>query len=122
MGIGAQKAGTTWLYEHLKRHPEIRFPGGKEQHFWNRAPDADSISAYLQQFDDPHRHEGEITPAYSFMGRDEVARLHQYAPHLRLFIVLRNPIERAWSSALMALRRAELDIDCLLYTSPSPRD
>src|SRR5262249_41035314 len=36
LGIGAQKAATTWLYENLKRHPEIEFPAGKEVHFWDK--------------------------------------------------------------------------------------
>ena len=36
LGIGAQKAGTTWLFENLKRHSQIDFPaGGKEIHFWD---------------------------------------------------------------------------------------
>jgi hypothetical protein len=36
LGIGAQKAATTWLYHQLGRHPQVRFPGGKELHFWDR--------------------------------------------------------------------------------------
>ncbi len=37
LGIGAQKAGTTWLYERLRDHPEIVFPHpNKEIHFWSR--------------------------------------------------------------------------------------
>lgn len=26
LGIGSQKAGTTWLYTHLGSHPELDFP------------------------------------------------------------------------------------------------
>lgn len=36
LGIGAQKAGTTWLYEKLRLHPDIAFPAGKEVHFWDQ--------------------------------------------------------------------------------------
>lgn len=35
--IGAQKAGTTWLYANLKRHPEIWMPPIKELHFFDGA-------------------------------------------------------------------------------------
>ena len=35
LGIGAQKAGTTWLFERLQKHPEIHFPHIKEISFWN---------------------------------------------------------------------------------------
>jgi len=34
--IGAQKAGTTTLFEHLRAHPELYLPPGKEQHFFDR--------------------------------------------------------------------------------------
>jgi hypothetical protein len=30
LGIGAQKAGTTWICQHLSQHPHTRFSAGKE--------------------------------------------------------------------------------------------
>ncbi len=38
IGIGAQKAGTTWLYQKLHRHPQIWVPPEKELHFFDRSP------------------------------------------------------------------------------------
>ncbi|MEB3359466.1 MAG: sulfotransferase domain-containing protein [Synechococcales bacterium] len=39
--IGAQRAGTTWLYETLSRHPEIFLPPIKELHYFDSIdPDA----------------------------------------------------------------------------------
>jgi hypothetical protein len=36
LGIGAQKAGTTWLFGALRQHPEVWFPPlGKEVHFFD---------------------------------------------------------------------------------------
>jgi len=34
--IGAPKTGTTWLYKHLSRHPEIWIPPVKELHHFDR--------------------------------------------------------------------------------------
>lgn len=34
-GIGAQKAGTTWLYESLQRSPDCHFSSFKEVHYFN---------------------------------------------------------------------------------------
>src|SRR6478735_11126174 len=34
--IGAPKTGTTWLYKHLSRHPEIWIPPVKELHYFDR--------------------------------------------------------------------------------------
>ena len=35
IGIGAQKAGTTWLYRNLQAHPQIHMPH-KEVHYFDR--------------------------------------------------------------------------------------
>ena len=35
IGIGAQKAGTTWLYQNLRAHPEIWMPEEKEIHYFD---------------------------------------------------------------------------------------
>lgn len=34
-GIGAQKAGTTWLYEQMKAHPDVHMGNLKEVHYWD---------------------------------------------------------------------------------------
>lgn len=34
-GIGAQKAGTTWLYDYLAAHPDCHLPGEKEVHYFD---------------------------------------------------------------------------------------
>lgn len=110
LGIGAQKAGTTWLYEHLSKHPDIGFPGGKEVHFWDAFRER-GLDWYRGLFVSPDKAEGDITPAYGFQPDSVVAEVAALFPDLRLIYIMRNPIERAWSSALMALRRAEMQID-----------
>lgn len=35
LGIGAQKAGTTWLYQYIKNSPKANLGQLKEYHFWN---------------------------------------------------------------------------------------
>jgi hypothetical protein len=39
IGIGAQKAGTTWLYSALSAHPQIWTTPKKEIHYFDRSPD-----------------------------------------------------------------------------------
>ncbi len=111
LGIGAQKAGTTWLYAQLSRHPQLAFPLGKEAHFWNRPHDAAAVAGYLSHFAQVDAIAGEITPAYGMLPLETVREIHSHAPHLRLIYLIRNPMERAWSSALMALQRAEMTLD-----------
>ena len=111
LGIGAQKAGTTWLYEQLKRHPQLAFPLRKEAHFWNRPHDAAAIAHYLGRFAAVNAVAGEITPAYGILPIATIREIHRHVPHLRLIYLIRNPMDRAWSSALMALQRAEMTLD-----------
>ena len=47
--IGAQRAGTTWLYHCLKEHPEVFVPEKKELRFFNYHY-SDGIEAYKQNF------------------------------------------------------------------------
>ncbi len=41
IGIGAQKAGTTWLYQNLRAHPDIWMPKEKEIHYFDEKIKAD---------------------------------------------------------------------------------
>ena len=110
LGIGAQKAGTTWLFSMLSRHPDLSFPAGKEIHFWDQQHDR-GIDWYRNLFaSDTQRLEGEITPAYAILAPELIRDCHAHFPHVRLIYLIRNPIERAWSSALMALTRAEMTL------------
>lgn len=113
LGIGAQKAGTTWLYTMLSQHPDISFPSGKELHYWNRQYPAKPYKEYLKQFTQAGhgQHEGEITPAYGHLPTEVIKEIFLIIPQIQLFFIMRNPIERAWSSALMALQRAEMTFE-----------
>ena len=115
LGIGVQKGGTTWLFHQLSKHPQICFPKGKELHFWNNdgASRGDEWVKMLtpQQpatADGRPIRTGEITPAYALLPLETIVALRKQCPDLRLFISLRNPLERAWSAAVMGLSRAEM--------------
>ncbi len=46
--IGAQRAGTTWLYECLKAHPDVFLPDTKELHFFDHH--FDKGESYYRRF------------------------------------------------------------------------
>ena len=46
---------------------------------------------------------GEITPAYGILPPERIHYVRRILPELRLVLLLRNPVERAWSHALMDL-------------------
>jgi GT2 family glycosyltransferase len=103
LGIGAQKAGTTWLYENLRRHPGVFLAHPKELHYFDETFHR-SLRFYAQHFE-PGRHQvkGEITPAYSILPMERIRFIRTVMPTVRLIFIIRNPIERAWSQAVMEL-------------------
>lgn len=169
LGIGAQKAGTTWMFEWLRKHPEVHFPHIKEISFWNSHyprsladPDykknihwyrslfnhweesgdkhaearkqAESLPPYqpgwfdriMRLLDPPkpaqaqakklsikpeesHLKLGEISPTYCYFEDNRtIESIREFAPNVRLLLTTRHPIDRAWSSAQMAIKRAEM--------------
>ena len=48
LGIGATKAGTTWLFHQLRHHPEVYVLN--EVHYFDRSPDYPSPNALAKPF------------------------------------------------------------------------
>lgn len=97
LGIGAPRSGTTWLYENLKCHPELFIPE-KELHFFDREFHR-SLRHYSNKFKlGDHRLKGEITPAYAHLPVEIIQIIKMIMPEVKLIYLLRNPVERAWSS------------------------
>ncbi|QZY30224.1 sulfotransferase family protein [Nocardioides coralli] len=94
---GAQKCGTTSLSEALRKHREIHISRPKELHFFDRRYRR-GLEWYESQFTPRphHRQVGEATPAYMY---DPVARerLGATLPEARILVILRNPVDRAYS-------------------------
>lgn len=104
MIIGVQKAGTTALDAHLREHPHLQMAeDGKELHFFDN--DLRFPPGQPADYRALHRHFarrrgrrqlGEATPSYIFLPRT-LERIHQYNPQMKLIVILRNPITRAFS-------------------------
>ena len=115
LGIGAQKAGTTWLHQNLGHHPDFYFPPGiKEIRFFD-ARFHMSPARYAEFFAPAgDRFTGDITPGYAALGVSRIRFIRKFMPEVKLVLILRNPIERAWSHAVMDLadtkQRAVADV------------
>src|SRR5215204_30223 len=99
--IGAQKCGTNTLYDLLSQHPGIERAITKELNYFNLHFEK-GIEWYRSQLPLPRRNEehkpitGEATPDYLFYP-DAARRAAQVVPQARLIVLLRNPVDRAYS-------------------------
>ncbi len=106
---GVQKAGTSALDLYLREHPELCLPKDKELHFFDTdhcfAVEPVDYAAYHACFSPGpgHRLLGEVTPAYLYWPT-AAQRIARYNPAMRLIVVLRNPITRAFSHWNMSRR------------------
>ena len=105
---GVQKGGTTALFDYLGDYGDIALSGAKELHFFDdesrdwAAPD---YAAYEARFPDPAgRPCGEATPIYSYWP-GALARIAAYNPAIKLILMLRDPVARAWSHWRMETAR-----------------
>jgi len=105
LGIGANRAGSTWLFHNLSRHDDIFLPRQKELHFFDR--DYDKGLAYYENKFAGWTGEsavGEITPQYLY--REAAAmRIKEDPPGIKLFVSLRNPVDRAYSQYWRSVAR-----------------
>jgi hypothetical protein len=105
--IGAQKAGTTALYSYLVQHPLVTPALRKETHFFDNHFNRGLF--WYRAFFPMRRHQhrlcrifgippitGEASPYYLFHPLVP-RRIQQLLPGVRLIVLLRNPVDRAYS-------------------------
>jgi hypothetical protein len=100
VGIGVQKAGTTWWYGLLAAHPDVssRPDIHKERHFFDRFATAAFTPAEIARYHGwfprrPGTLAGEWTPDY-FSQPWVAPLLARAAPQAKLLLLLRDPVER----------------------------
>ncbi len=107
---GVQKSGTSALHHYLSRVPDLQLPAAKELHFFDdeavdwAAPDYAALHA---PFADDGRLRGEATPITLYWP-GALERVRAYRPDMKLVLLFRDPVERAFSHWRMEwARRAE---------------
>jgi len=106
--VGAAKSGTTSLHNYLKQHPEIFMSNHKEPHFLinkeigeNRIPKGvKKLNEYSSLFDgsDTFKYRGESSAMYLQFPNIAIKNIKKYLEKdIKIIIMLRNPIDRAFS-------------------------
>ena len=99
------RCGSTWLYQVLKCHPDIRLNRKEMDFFFMRQMLQHDLHWYEAHFEaedggEPKPVRGEISPLYARLKAWQVNRIADLLPDLRITLTLRHPIERVWSQAL----------------------
>lgn len=104
LGIGAQRSGTTWLYECLREHPDVFVSPQKEISFFDTHYEK-GLGWYEGFFDgcNGERRIGEFTPSY-LSSEAAPGLMKQAVPDALLIACLRNPIDRAYSGYGLVVR------------------
>ena len=112
--IGFAKCGTTSLFEYLISHPNIHPPKGKEIDFfdrlysrginWYKVGFPFTIQKFIEKvFFRKKFLTGEATPRY-IEHPHAINRIKQTTPNAKFIILLRNPIDRAFSQHHMNVK------------------
>ncbi len=102
--VGAPKAGTTFVFEHLRGHPQVFLPRSKEPEFFSTYP-ATSAEEYRRLYAGAGGFAAiaDFSPFYlSDPGAHQ--RIHEASPSAKILILLRDPVARAHSHFLMYRR------------------
>ena len=119
--VGAAKSGTTSLHYYLQQHPDIYLPAKKELHYfaWEHmvrfsyGPGDRDILAHVCQTREEYElvysdisgqsAVGEVSPSYLYFA--EVSdQIKEELNNPKIIIVLRNPIEKAFSQYMHLVR------------------
>lgn len=114
IGIGAQKAGSTWLFKMLNQHPDINFGGGKQIDFFNdkhpfyykdKSRNYDKGIEWYREILNLRSDQlnGDITPEYLW-DDNCAARIHEHFPNVKIIAILRDPVDRALSEYIYSNR------------------
>jgi hypothetical protein len=113
--IGCPKSGTTTLFKILCQHSQIHTPKFKEPFFFNNSNYQNGIDWYAKTYYDDIKNEKwvlDFTPSYLYSD-EALFRINEYSKgkDLKFIVMLRNPVERAYSHYLHTLRDGLEDLD-----------
>lgn len=125
--IGVNKAGTSWLYYLLDRHPEVFMADAKELYFFgDEGPEDEgpnSLDDYHRHFPfgDEYRYVGDATVMY-YRSPKIADEIQAYNPDAKLLAIVRDPIQRLLSQFQYHKQLGILDEETSLEQALDGRD
>ncbi len=98
--IGAGRSGTTSLYNYMLAHPQICFSDIKEVTYFSISEHYDRGNDYFHSFFSQFDKQPIIATSDTYLLIDKNApeRIARYNPDMKIIVMLRDPVQRAFSS------------------------
>ncbi|HNK99181.1 MAG TPA: sulfotransferase domain-containing protein [Chitinophagales bacterium] len=97
--IGAGRSGTTSVFAWMEHHPDIQFSITKEVHYFSLIDLYQRGEKYFHSlFEGESKKIIATADTYLLMDHDAPARIKAYNPDMRIIVMLRDPIDRAYSN------------------------
>lgn len=96
--IGASKAGSTWLFECMRAHPEVFIPVAKDIQYFDHQYDK-GLEWYFSFFKKATSYKaiGELSHDY-FLYPEVASRIVETLPEVKMICCLREPVDKMISS------------------------
>jgi hypothetical protein len=95
--IGVQKGGSTSFISYMNQHPEVYMREKEVHYFDSKELTPRNTAKYESEFTPRNKTIiGEKTPSYCYL-QYAINRIHTYNPNIKLILLLREPIARAYS-------------------------
>lgn len=129
---GTEKAGTTSVFTYLSTHSSVCGSVVKETDFFrnsytgDREKDIVNYASYFGNCAHQAQVVMEASPGYLGAGAEVAARIYAMIPHTKLLFILRNPVDRMYSSFNFHVGKLNLNKDlsfeeyidkCIAYDS-----
>jgi hypothetical protein len=107
--VGTAKAGTTSIFNVLLKHPEVYVPQNKETYYFGEYNYPDSRIEHLHEYKaifDAAPEDNvcvEVSTSYLY-SKNAAQQIKAYNPDARIIMILRNPVDRAFSHYLYKLK------------------
>lgn len=125
--VGAAKSGTTSLYKYITQHEDVFVPKGKELRFFSnmtgdyQGPGDErscnrriisNVEDYKRLFEDRQEKAlGDMSTEYLYYHEESIKNIKKHTDEdVKIFIILRNPVERAYSHYLHMVRDGREDL------------
>lgn len=98
--IGAGRSGTTTICNVLEQHPDVCYSVVKEVYYFSIPGLYRRGEGYLHSFFEDCTGKPVIATADTYLLIDygAIPRIHAYNPEMKIIVMVRNPVERAYSS------------------------